>query len=411
MKKMIKILRYELVSVVTSPSFLFGAFGLPLIGTLIFWVASLLGQNIEASQAVTNLFSPSAGLQAEGYVDEMGLIRRLPSGVPATLLRAYDDEAAARQAVDEGAIAAFYILPKDYLETGKIIYIRPDFNPIGADTRSVLFREVIRFNLLEGDSQLAQRVQFPLNIEVKASSPETQRDDNHPLTFFLPYAVTLIFYMIILTSASLLLSSVTKEKENRVIEILMASTDAQQLLTGKILGLGIAGLFQTLAWVGTGYTLLRLSGRTFDIPEAFQLPVSFIVWALIFFVLGYAIYAALMAGLGALVANLKEAGQATFVVILPLFVPLILISVLIEDSNGTLATILSIIPLTAPVAMMTRLSAGSVPLWQPALASGLMVITAVLIVRAVAGMFRAQTLLSGQSYSARRFLEALAGRG
>jgi ABC-2 type transport system permease protein len=230
------------------------------------------------------------------------------------------------------------------------------------------------------------------------------------VTFFLPYAVTMIFYIVILGAASLLLSSVTKEKENRIMEVLMISVTPQQLLTGKIIGLGVVGLLQTIVWVGAGRALLAAGGRTFNLPEAFQLPPSFLVWGLIFFVLGYAVYASLMAGLGALVPNLREASQATMVVILPLMAPLFLINVLIELPHGAVSTTLSLFPLTAPVVMMTRLSAGGVPWWHPPLAAVLTALTAALVVRAAASMFRAQALLSGQPFSIKLFFKALEGK-
>jgi ABC-2 type transport system permease protein len=222
--------------------------------------------------------------------------------------------------------------------------------------------------------------------------------------------VTMLFYIIILSAASLLLSSVAKEKENRVIEILMMSLTPRQLLTGKIVGLGLMGLVQTIAWVGTGRVLLAFSGTTFNIPIAFQLPASFLVWALIFFLLGYAVYASLMAGLGALVPNLREASQATILVIFPLIIPIFLLSILIEQPNGMLAVILSVFPLTSPVAMMTRLASGEVPFWQIMLAVVFLALTAVFVVRSVARMFRAQTILSGQPFSRKVFFQALLGK-
>jgi ABC-2 type transport system permease protein len=181
-------------------------------------------------------------------------------------------------------------------------------------------------------------------------------------------------------------------------------------LTGKIVALGLVGLLQTIVWVGTGRILLARGGTAFNLPIAFQLPPSFLVWGVIFFLLGYAVYASLMAGLGALVPNLREATQATIVVIFPLIIPIFLLSILINDPNGPVATILSIFPLTAPVAMMTRLSAGNVPLWQTTLSAILLVITALLVIRSVARMFRAQTILSGQPFSRKLFFSALLGR-
>ena len=247
-------------------------------------------------------------------------------------------------------------------------------------------------------------------LEKTSQAPEPQRDEANVMTFFLPYAVTILFYVVILGSASLLLSSVAKEKENRVMEVLMSSVTPRQLLAGKITGLGLLGLLQTAVWMGTSYGLLKLSGETFSLPAAFQLPASFLVWGLIFFLLGFAVYASLMAGLGALVPNLREASQSTIVVIAPLIIPMFLINVLISDPHGIASTIMSLFPLTAPVAMMTRLSSGGVPFWQAALSALLLAVTAFLVVRAVAGMFRAQVLLSGQSFNRKMFFRALLGK-
>jgi len=130
----------------------------------------------------------------------------------------------------------------------------------------------------------------------------------------------------------------------------------------------------------------------------------------VYFLLGYAMYASLMAGLGAMVPNLREASQATCVVILPLIIPLFFINALIGQPGSTLSVVLSLFPLTSPVAMMTRLATGSVPWWQPFLAAVLQGLTALLIVKSVAGMFRAQYLLTGQAFNVKLFLKALVGK-
>jgi ABC-2 type transport system permease protein len=182
------------------------------------------------------------------------------------------------------------------------------------------------------------------------------------------------------------------------------------MLTGKIVGLGITGLLQTIIYTGISYSLLRISGRTSTAAANFDLPPSILGWGLLFFLLGYAIYASLMAGVGALVPNLREASQATFVVIFPMIIPMFLMSALIEEPNGTISMVLSLFPFTAPIAMMTRMAASAVPLWQPLLAVVLLILTAILIIRAVAGMYRAQVLLSGQEFKVGLFFRALLGR-
>jgi len=410
MKKMLLVLRQEVLVTLLRPSFLFGMFGLPLLGVLAFTIISRMNQNQSTAGIVTQIMTETTRVEAEGYVDQSGLIKLFPEDMPEGVLIAYPNEEAALQALEQGKIAAYYLVPADYLQTGQIIYNRPDFNPISASGQSDRFEWVLKLNLLEGDVEMASLTYGPHNLEKVSLAPEPERDQNNMLSFWLPYAVTLIFYMVIMSAASLLLSSVAKEKENRIMEILMVSVTPRQLLTGKIVGLGLVGLLQTVIYVGTGRALLSASSSAFNLDAAFQLPASFLLWAIVFFLLGYAVYASLMAGLGALVPNLREASQATMVIVFPLIIPLFLISVMIEQPNGAVAMIMSLFPLTAPVVMMLRLSATTVPWWQPALAAVILFVTAFFIIRAVAGMFRAQALLSGQQFSVKLFFKALLGK-
>lgn len=409
MNKTLSVLKNEIIVTVARRSFLLVAFGVPLVSILAFVLLSAL--NRRSPNSVAEFFSSVSppSQKAEGYVDESGLIKTIPDSIPKGSFRAFPSQAAALQALRSGEITGYYLIPKNYLKTGDILNVRPDFNPLSAFDQSSQIQWILKVNLLGGDVHLASLVNRPLVVNEISQAPGPRRDQQNPLTFFLPYAVTLAFYIIILMSASYLLNSVTKEKENRVLEILMLSISPRQMLVGKIVALGLVGLLQTVLWIGTGYFLLRLSGRTFSLPQAFQLPLSFLVWGLVFFLLGYAIYASLMASLGALVPNLREASQATFIVILPLIIPLMLIGVLIEAPSGTLAMALSLFPLTASVVMMTRLAATSVPFWQLLLSAGLQALTVVLLVRTVSGMFRAQVLLSGQPFNLRRLANVLLG--
>jgi ABC-2 type transport system permease protein len=412
MKKILIVLKNEIATIISRPSFWLGALGLPLMGAIIFAVVGVVGKNASASQTVSQVFGGPQETRPEGYVDLSGIITEIPESVPADTFVAYPDEAAARSALDAGDISAFYIVAQDYVENGGITYVRPDFNPLSSSgDQSGLFNWVVEVNLVGGDMLFASLVNGPLDVQEISLAPVAPPSDDNPLAYWTPYAITLLFYMLIISSASLLLSNISKEKENRIMEVLLTSVTPRQMLTGKILGLGIVGLGQTILWLGTSYVLLNLSGRTFQLPSEIHLPVSFLTWGLVFFLLGYAVYASLMAGLGALAPNLREASQATFIVMLPLMVPLFLSSsVFMQAPNGTIATVLSLFPLSAPVAMMARLSAGGVPWWQPWLAALLLAATAVLIVRGVAGMFRAQSLLSGQGFNVKMYLRALLGK-
>lgn len=409
MRKSVLVLRNEFFTTVSRPSFLLMAFGLPLIAFLVFAAAGWLGRTGAGGSGDTS-GSSAFTIRPQGLVDEAGFVRTVPTDTPPGALTIFPDEDSARQALASGQISSYYRIPADYLETGKVYLIDPDARPLTSGGQTWILRWTLMVNLLGGDAQRAARVRNPMEVAATPLSPAPRRDTESEAAFWIPYAVTLIFYFVIIMSASLLLNSISKEKQNRVMEILMGSVSPRQMLVGKIAGLGLAGLTQTAVWVSTGYALLRIGGQTLNIPPSLQPSPSFIVWGILFFLLGYALYASLMGALGALVPNLREASQATISVIWPLLLPLFFISALVQEPDGALAVVMGFFPFTSPVVMMTRLASGGVPAWQPALAAVLLGATAVWVVRAVARMFRAQTLLSGQAFSVKRFWGALLGR-
>ena len=410
MQKTWIVFKNEFLTVIGRRSFLLTLFLIPLTSFVLLLVISGLQKSAKVDpNALNNLFMPSTEEVVEGFVDQSGLLSSIPPGYEEKLIK-FASEKDAISAIETKEIGAFYVISPDFLDSGDIIYVRPDFNPMGGSVQSSSVEALTAFNLTGGNIDLAYRVQNPLNIKEVDMANASQRDIENPLTFFLPYAVTFLFYIVILTSSSLLLNNITNEKQNRVLEILMTSITPQQMLTGKIIALGLVGLIQTVVWFGAGLLMLRFSGQAFALSSAFQLPASIMVWGIFFFLLGYAVYASLMAGIGALVPNLREASQLTTIVIMPMVVPLMFISALIQTPNSPLSIFLSLFPLTSPVSMMTRLAATTVPFWQSALAVVLLMGTAYLFVRASAGLFRAQNLLSGKSINLKGFIQALAGK-
>lgn len=418
MNKIMIVLRNEIYTLVSRWSFWFGSLGVPLLAFLIYagiaWINQTQGGQAVAIPGIETFLAPPADLRPQGYIDQAGLITSYPEDISESRYIVYTNEKEARQALDEGEISLYFVVPPQYIENGKLIVYAQEFNLISSSESSGDLIHLIEYNLLQGDTRLDMAIRNPLaGLDKISLSPASQpaRDRDNEMTFFLPYGVMMLFYIAIMGSSGLLLNSVTKEKENRILEILLVSFDTQQLLLGKIIGLGLVGLFQVLIWGVSAFTLLRLSGQTFQIPQEFLLDPSILGWGVIFFVLGYLVYAALMAGVGALVPNLREASQATTIIVLPMIVPLFLISALIEAPNSTLTTVLSIFPLTAPTTMMLRLAATpNVPLWQLLLSVFLLLVTSYLTIRAVAGFFHAQTLLSGQPFRVKRFFMALIGK-
>jgi ABC-2 type transport system permease protein len=404
------VLRQEVITTLTRRSFLLTAFGIPLISITIFGAAALF--NRPGPSALPGLTNPGASdlRIPEGYVDQSELIETLPENLTADILRAYQDEATAKNAVISGEISGYYLIPGDYLERGQLVYISSEFNPIDAFDRGSIIDRVLQFNLLEGDAFLAGLINNPFALQVMVLNPSTRLDQDSPLTFFLPYGVMLLYYMLILMSAGFLVSSLNKERESRVLEIMLVTVTPQELLTGKFIALGLMGLLVNILWVGSAYGLMILGGTTIQLPEEFQLAPSVLIWGGVFFILGYAVYASLLGAVGAMLPNLRETSQATVVVIMPMIIPLMFITVMIAQPNGILAVALSLFPLTSPVTMMLRLTITKVPGWQLLLSVVLLLLAAFLILRAVAGLFRAQTMLTGQPLSIRNIYHLILGR-
>ena len=410
MKKIVLVLRHELITTITRRSFLFGAIGIPLIAFLIFMgVGALKTSSPDLLSGLVGTQEKPGG-EAEGFVDPGGLVEVIPEDFEPGRLVPYANEALALAALEAEAISAYYVVPVEYVETGELIYVDPEANPMSGRGLDWVMRWTLLVNMMDGDMEQASRVWNPMYLQITTLGSKPQRDSDDPLAFAVPYATTMILYFVLIMGSSMLLSSMANEKKNRVMEILMLSITPRQMLTGKILGLGIVGLLQMAVWAGTGFLVLQIGGTTLNLPPGFELPASILAWALVFFLLGYLVYASLMAGLGALAKDSKEASQKTILVIWPVIAPMFFMSVIIENPHGTIATVLSLIPFTAPITMMTRLAAGGVPLWQPFLAAGLLLVTAYFIAGAVSGMFRAQTLLSGQPFSAKKFIGALLGK-
>jgi ABC-2 type transport system permease protein len=411
MKKTWIVFKTEFINTVTRRSFLLTLILVPLVPALILGGISLFGGD-EGDSGSGTLFQPSQGDSLpDGYVDLSGIIKQLPPGLDSDFLVEFDNQDTAKDAILADEIQGYFLIEKDFLNTGKMKYFREDFNPLTATETAGIIDAVIRYNLLEGDLQQLEAFSYPVQVNRIDLSPEIEeRDSDNPLAFYVPYGVSMLFYVVIITSASLLMSSIAKEKENRVMEILMSSIKPIQLFTGKILGLGVVGLLQMVLWLGSAILMLRLGGGTLNIPQNLQLPPGILIWGVVFFILGYLVYASIMAGIGAFVPNVKEASQATFYVIMPLLIPLILVGVITEAPNAMLPTLLSLIPFTAPTTILTRMAVSPVPLWQLLVAIVLLILTIFILIRAVAGLFRAQILLTGKEFNLGTYIKTLLGQ-
>lgn len=409
MKKLKTIIANDIITTLKSKSYLFTLIGLPVLLVAIVLIVSAVSKNAGGSGQVGQMPGASSGPKAAAILDESGLIKSIPADVSAQAVL-YTDEQAARKDTEEKKLSGFYVFHSDFLQTGNIDYYTVENMPSFGDPNPGFLNRIVEANLIQASPELADRIANPMKMETVLPPSQAESAPRGELAYFLPYAITMLYYILLIMVSTTMFNSVTKEKENRVMEILLTSVSPTELLTGKIIARGFTGLLQVIAWLAGGALLLKLGARTLPIPANASIPPSLFFWGIIYFLLGYAIYASLMAGLGAMVPNLREGSQTTIAVIFPLIVPMFFMNNLIVAPNSPISMFLGFFPLTAPVAMMTRIASGQTPLWQIVLSALIMAATAYLIVKAAAGLFRAQYLLSSGSFKPGKFYKALIGR-
>jgi len=405
MENIAKVIRHEIVTKLSKPSFWLMTFIFPLIVLLPSIGSQYLAQeNVEAAEQN----APGQGENVLAIVDEGNILQEIPEALPRGLVSFYANRDEADAAVHSGEIAQYYILGEDFADTGEVIVVVEEFSLFQSLQESYLLNSLIRQNLL-GDYELGLFIDNPIpEIETFRQSPvepgqtEFEADEN----FVLPYGVMMVLYMLIVIPGGMMLSSVTQEKENRTMEVLLLSLRPRDLMLGKLLGISAIALFQTLIW-GGGILVARQSARE-SLGEILNvLDPGLLLWGLVFLLFGFLLYASMQGALGAIMPNTKEGSQFTFILLLPMIVPLILISVFMENPNGALATFLSLFPLTSATSMMTRMVVTSVPLWQSITSLAILAVTTLLVVSFAARFFRADTLLSGTKPSRAQLMKTL----
>jgi ABC-2 type transport system permease protein len=409
MRNSFLVVRYEIITMLSKPSFWLMAFLFPL-----FILAISVGPQLLAGDLGPNtidLFGTEGvgEMPVIGYVDEANLIQNQPAAFPPDMFRAFAGETTAQAALNAGEITEYYLISPDYVASGQLVVVKEDVQPFGSDNDR-LMEYLLAYNLT-GDEVLAAVLLQPTAAinsqslaEVETEAAAAPQDDL--MTYVVPFAAMFVFFFLITMSSSYMLQSVSREKENRVVEVLLVSLEPRQLMLGKLIGLSLLALLQMVIWAGAG---LLIAGRGSELTAVTaNLPTGFIVWGLFYFLAGYFMYASLMGAVGALAPSAREGGQFVFFVLLPLLIPVWLNFVLINSPNSALAVGLSLFPLTAPVAMITRMVATEVALWQ-LLASLLAQLgTAYLFVLLAARFFRADTLLADTALSWRRLWQATA---
>ncbi len=402
---------------IRSRGFWLGLLGLPMTFLIIWAVTTISNAEIAAVPTTPMPARPRNTIVVTvGYVDQAALIQERPAdrsiGRLTTRFTAFPDTAVAEQSLRRGTLIAYYVIAPDYRMTGAVQRVSRELPAIAAPLDAEQFDQVLLANLLpQLDEAERARLRQPFNggsptfVDVSADQMETgeQGDLN-----FLPFLVTVLIMTPLFTSGSYLLQSLLQEKSSRVMEVLLLSLRPTQLLTGKLLGLSLLTLVQYLIWTLFGWLVLAAGRTDFTTTlAASNLSTTDLGLFLLYAFGGYLLYATVMAGIGALAPNLENSRAWVFLVSLPILIPFYLWTVIVAAPDGNLATVLSLVPFSAPVAMLLRIGVTTVPLWQHILSLALLALTGVGAVWLMARLFRAQTLLSGESLSLRRAWSAL----
>ncbi len=323
----------------------------------------------------------------------------------------YPDEQRGSAALQAGEIDALYVFPRDFLETGLLVRMRMEDSNGGAGNDEL--RRFVLSNLVAGEvgDQELERVIRPYSIatvELSASGTPVEEDEFDGAAFLFSFAAGMLLIISVLTAAGYLLQGLSEEKENRIMEVLLSSLKPEQLMFGKLLGLGAAGLLQMAVWTASLVVFLLLLNRIVELPVELSTPsLETLGVALAYFLLGYAFFGTVQAALGVVTTNLKEANNIAVFVVLPAVSPMWFLTVLIEHPDGALAQVLSLVPFTAPLAGLIRFGAGGTGLAEVALSLSVLAAFTALAVLLTARLFRAYLLMYGQRPGVRHILRTL----
>ena len=358
MSKILAVFLFEFRSTLRRRSFQISTAAFPLVFITVILVVTILSTiNAGADEESTLL----------GYVDRWG---KLPTQSPAgSRMVPYSSEEAARSALLDEDIEAYFVIPADYVETGLVQeYSTSESSIFNANAESAVLKILLVQALVEGHvpESVADRLQSPLRIErarLTAEGDAALKERDTFSRFLVPYIFGLMLLMSIFMTSGLLVQAIAEEKQSRTVEILLSSVSAFTLITGKVLGLGAAGLLQIIIWLLTARVLIFAGESLVPLPleDAIVIEPAVMVLILLFFILGYLFFATLLAAIGAMATTPHEGGQMSAIVIVPGVVPYMLLAVIINEPDGHIARILTFIPITAPITAMLRLSASTIP--------------------------------------------------
>jgi ABC-2 type transport system permease protein len=311
------------------------------------------------------------------------------------LKKAYQED--ARKDSDKG----YLVLPSRVLDDAQ-----PEYN--AKNTSDFFTKEKLERSLSDaitdrrlvragfGQSNISQYTKHVSLVTNKVDEKGETHDSGQ--SFAIGFVMLLFIYMTTLMYGISMMRGVIEEKQSRIVEVVISSVKPFQMMMGKLIGVGAVGLTQYLIWVFSAATLASVGIKAFggsklQIPA---IPSSMLICFVVYFLLGYFLYATLYAMVGSMCSSEDDSQQLSMPVTMLLVIPMMVFWVVIRDPNGSAAIAMSMIPFFAPTLMMMRIAVISPPLWQVLLSMALMLVTIVAIVWVASKIYRVCILMYGK---------------
>ncbi len=311
-----------------------------------------------------------------------------------------DERTRLGQQVSAGKITGFLWLTDDALAKHAVVYNTKeaaDFSQ-SRELRNAISTGIARYRLSHKGMSADDIDALLTPIKLDTIRIEKGRKGASGTAVFLTaFAMVMLLYTVVLIYGLAVMRSVIEEKSTRILEVLLSTVTAKELLAGKILGVGAVGLTQILVWFvfSLVFSVPGLVAAKSFLGEV-HIPVPAIVAFAIFFLLGYLLYSAMYAAIGSMVNTDQEAQQMQWPALVPLVLGVVLMNAVIQHPNSTLAVWLSMVPFFAPILMLLRIVIEQPPLWQIVLCVGIILVTIYGLLTLASRIYRVGILMYGK---------------
>ena len=427
MKKIFAVIRREFVERVRTKAFVISTVLLPVFMVAIVLLPALMMSGGDRTSRVALVDASTTHLgQRVGQALEAEKIGKGSDAKPRYTVQVFPATDGNLAEVRDGLIAetgfsskkkdgwnGVLVLTDQTLATGKLAYYGGNVGSL--DAMSKLQRVVssaltgVRLAKSGVDTALLKEAMKPADMDTTKVTDGKQTGQSGTESYLIAYFMGLILYIAILIYGQQTMTSVIEEKTSRIMEVLTSSLTPFQMLLSKVLGVGSAGLTQMAIWGGTVLVLSSqrmplagMFGMSADAAQAFpipSMPPGLLVVFLLYFALGFMLFGALYAAIGAMCNTIQETQQYATFVTLFILVGFFAVFALIKDPTGSLGVTMSYIPFFAPFTMPVRWSLTSVPPMELVLSLTLMVLALLACVWLAARIYRTGILMYGKKPS------------